>query len=174
MVSLLFKRKSGAVFFTLDTLIAGLIVLVTIMLIFSIHSSRPVVEDSFHEISNYMNFISSTTMRDVRNEYSNWYSLPEISTFELDLYVHQMIYKMYLEGETASATKLVGNLSPVIIPNHFGFEYAVGDFVVYQQNNDTRENNLERVSVTNRLLTFFVNETGHVHITTTNITVWTS
>ena len=172
MVSFLFKRKSGAVFFTLDTLIAGLIVLVTIILIFSIYSSRPAAEDTFHELNNYMSFISSTTLREVREEYYNWYEVPPLSSDDLDLYVHQKVYKMFLDNDTVNASHLVGNLSLVIIPAHFGFEYVVNDSVIFLMNNHTREHELEKTSITNRILTFYINESDYIHLTTTNITVW--
>lgn len=167
MVSRIFKNKSGAVFFTLDTLIAGLIIVVTLILVLSIYSSRPVIEDTYHDLNNYMNFLTRTTMKDVRDNYDSAYKNP----FEedLDLYVYQKVYKLYLQGNETEARNLVGNLSPIIIPSHMGFEYAVGDDVVFRMN----ENRLSvaRTSITNRLLTFVVNDSV-VHLTTTNITVW--
>lgn len=168
MVSCIFKGKRGAIFFTLDTLIAGLIIVVTLILVLSIYTSRPVVEDTYHDLSNYMNFLTSTTMRAVRDNYDTPYQNPNEQ--DLDLYIYQKVYKLYLENNLSEARSLVGNLSTIIIPAHMGFRYDVADVNVFSMN--TQRINVATTSVTNRLLTFVVNDTGGVHITTTNITVW--
>ena len=168
MVSRIFKSRRGAIFSTLDTLIAGLIIVVTLILVLSIYTSRPVVEDTYHDLSNYMNFLTSTTMRAVRDNYDTAYQNPHEQ--DLDLYIYQKVYKLYLEDNLDEARSLVGNLSTIIIPAHMGFRYDVADETIFSMN--TQRYSVATTSVTNRLLTFVVNDTGSVHITTTNITVW--
>lgn len=168
-VSPIIRDKRGATFFTLDTLIAGFIILVTIILIMSIHTSKPVVEDTYYELNNYMQFLSSTTMREVRDDYQFAYS----DSFERDLdsYVYQKAYKLYLEGNESQARSLIGNLTGFIIPEHLGFEYVVGDVVLYVMNENQRK--FAKTSLTNRLITYYYNESdSSIQLTTTNVTIW--
>jgi hypothetical protein len=168
-VSLIIRDKKGATFFTLDTMIAGFVILVTIILVMSVYTSKPVVEDTYYELNNYMQFLSSTTMRDVRDNYQFAYS----NSFERDLdsYVYQKVYKLYLEDNMSEATRLIGNLTGFVVPEHLGFEYAVGSDVVYATNVDQRK--FAKTSLTSRLITYYFNESdSSIKLTTTNVTVW--
>lgn len=164
-------NKRGAIFFTIDTLIAGLIILVTIILALSIHSSKPVVEDMYHELNRLVSFLSSNTMRDVRDRYSFAYVYS--SDEDLELTIYEMVYKLYLEQGVDSARALVANMSSIVVPSHVGVVYSVGDVVIYSTNQERFS--FARSSITNRLLTYYVNSSSEdfdVLLTTTNITVW--
>ncbi|MFP4567795.1 MAG: hypothetical protein ACLFN8_02530 [Candidatus Woesearchaeota archaeon] len=169
-MSLIIFNKKGATFFTIDTLIAGLIILVTIILVLSIFTSKPVVEDTYHDLNNYVTFLASTTMRDVRDNYQFAYN----AAFEddLDLFVYQKVYKLYLEGDVSEAHSLIANLTGFVVPHHLGFSYTVGDFEVFSRNEDLLD--FAKTSLTSRLLTFYFNESDFTtSLTTTNITIWT-
>lgn len=170
MVSIIKRGKSGAVFFTLDTLIAGLIVTVTIMLVMSIYSSRPVVEDTYHELNNFLSFLASTTMKDVRDKYQ--FAYDDAYEEDLELFVYQKVYKMLIEdgGDTARASVLVANLTRFVVPSHLGFEYVVNDTIIYEDNLERLD--YARTSLTGRILTYYVDDSLDIHITTTNITIW--
>jgi hypothetical protein len=173
-VSIIKRGKSGAVFFTLDTLIAGLIIVVTIMLVMSIYSSKPVVEDAYHELSNYINFVSRTTMQEVRDKYQFAYNNPYEE--DLELYVYQKVYKLVLEDNLSAAEELVVNLTNFIVPMHLGFSYSIGeDFIIHEVNKDLLTNDFAKTSLTSRLLTFYINDSvgGNLFINTTVISLWT-
>lgn len=165
----IFKSKKGVTFFTLDTLFAGMIILITIILVLSIYSSRPSAENAFHELNNYMSFLSSTTMRDVRDNYP--VSVPLGLEEDLDLFVYQKFYKLHEEGEEEILKSLLEDLTSFIIPLHIGFEYAIDEEAIYVLNNNTR--NFAKASLTNRLLTYYVDNESNVNWNVTRITVWT-
>jgi len=165
---MVFFNKKGAIFFTLDAFIAGIIIVVTVILVLSIFSSKPAVDDVYLELGKFVDFVSSTSMLQIRDKYNFVYHDPFES--DLDLFVHQKMFKLVSEGNRTQAEFLIGNLSAFLVPSHIGFKYEFEDFS-YVRGSD----NLARVSVTNRLLSSFVfiNEGIHdVKYTVTNITVW--
>ena len=164
----LIKNKKGATFFTLDTLIAGLIIIVTLILVLSIYLSKPVIEDIHHDLNNYANFITTTTMKEVRDNYHFAYN--DAFEEDLELYVYQKAYKLIQEDEKEKAIGLIRDLTTYTFPNHIGIEYAVGDEIIYFANEQRR--GLAKSSITTRILTFYVEDNENVELTTTNITVW--
>ena len=116
-----------------------------------------------------MQFLSSTTMKDVRDNYAFAYS--DAYEEDIELHIHQKVYKLILENNEAQANILIRNLTNFVVPSHLGFEYAVGNTIIHQANNDTRH--FARTSITSRILTYYLNESNaQTYFTTTNITIW--
>jgi hypothetical protein len=108
-------------------------------------------------------------MRDVRDNYAFAYS--NAYEQDLELYIHQKVYKLVLENNETQANRLIRNLTNFVVPQHLGFEYAVDNTILYQANNDTRH--FAKTSITSRILTYYFNESSsQTHFTTTNITIW--
>ena len=116
-----------------------------------------------------MQFLSSTTMKDVRDNYA--FAYRDAYEQDIELHVHQKVYKLVLENNEAQAAMLIRNLTNFVVPSHLGFEYAVGDTIIHQANTDRLD--FARTSITSRILTYYFNESNaQTHFTTTNITIW--
>lgn len=147
---------------------ASLIITLALMLLLSIYFSRPVVEDVQHEVSNFANFVTSTTMRDIRDEYQAVYDVVDVEGRDLDLFVYQMAFKM-AEENCSDAREFIGALSLFIVPPQINVEYSVGGCSHFQGH--MQERGLARSVVNRNILTFYVNDSD-LKMASTNITMW--
>ncbi len=165
-------QKKGALFFTVDAMIAAVVLSFTAILLISFYTQEPITQDTFDVLNNYVDYITDTQMNTYSTQYRYIYSGQNDS--DQNLFVYQKIAKLYLEGNTELATSFANNITENVIglvPPQFGFEYYIDENPVYRRNVGSSEYVVTNIS--HRILTYFTLNNNTVigpHIT--RITIW--
>jgi len=171
------KEKKGAMFFTVDAMIAAIVVSITAILVISLYIQKPVTEDTFLVLNNYVDYISNTKMDTFKNQYR--YIYDGQNETDVDLFVYQKIAKLEIEGNSAIATDFAKNITENVInlvPPQFGFQYYVDNNKIYQRSSGNSADFGEEFTQTNisyRILTYYTNSSDEVvGPIITRITMW--
>lgn len=164
-----FKGKKGALFFTIDTIIASLIVTLTIIIVVSFYTNKPVTEDSKLVLDNFATYITSTTIRQISTQSNFIYFDPNET--EQDLYVYQKISSLVHSGNTLIAAGLAQNITNVALPAHYGIAYSIDNTTIYQR--QSIDDAGTTTNLTTRILTIYLNASGElIGPNSTKISVW--
>lgn len=169
-------KKRGALFFTVDTMIAGIVLTLTIIMVVSMSIREPVTQDTYVTVVNYVDYLTKTQMKDFRNQYR--YIYDDSNETDPNLYVYQKIYKLQVEGKGVLAQDLVRNITERIeslVPDNFGMrytiEYASTEYDIYQRS--TLRDSHAQTNLTTKLLTHYLDENNTlVGPAITKISIW--
>ena len=165
------KGKKGMMFFTVDALMAGVMFTLTVVLILSFILYTPNTVDTRYYIDGYIDYITTTSMKDLIDNYPFIYYDP-LEKYP-DLMVHQKVLLMDSSGLYSDDTirSFVENFTSFIVPEHVGVEYSIGNEVIYCRHEDRKEN--ADIFLTNSILTFVVDENNVMYgPNITKISVW--
>ncbi|MFT4282835.1 MAG: hypothetical protein ACMXX6_00230 [Candidatus Woesearchaeota archaeon] len=159
------KMKKGSLFFTIDTLIAGFILIVLILLVLSFASSSPVNEDTKAALDEYYNYILSTPMRSISiNVYTKGTQRPDIR----DLRVHEKVSLLMHTERESVATSFVTNITNRILRQGHGVTYQLDNTTIYQSFSEGEK----RVELLQKFITYFLYEDQIIGPNITTIKVW--
>jgi len=170
------RKKRGALFFTVDTMVAGIILTLTIIMIVSMYIREPVTQDTYVSLVNYANYITTTQMKDFRNQYRYIYNDPNEE--DMNFFVYQKIFKLHKEGKANIAQDLVKNISENIeslVPDNFGISYTLNysstEFDIYRRG--TSVDNFAITNLSIKILTHYLDENNTlVGPAITKISIW--
>jgi len=165
-------QKKGAMFFTVDAMVAAIVLSITAILVISFYVQEPVTQDTFIVVNNYVDYITDTKMETFTSQYRYIYSSQNET--DTDLFVYQKIAKLHMEGKTDIATNFTKNITENIIdlvPQQFSFEYYVDGTQIYQRALPNAEYAITNIS--HRILTYYTYENDTVvGPLVTRITIW--
>ena len=165
-------KKRGASFFTIDAMIAGLILVAAITTLFSTYINKPEIEDVQTVLINYVEYITTTKMN-----YFNKIN-PAIYYDENekhpDYTINQKVaYLWDSEDETLrnKSKSFVKNFTDTIVPKQFGVKYIYEDTVIY--NHTIAPDEQPIINLTINIATFYINDTKDlVGPKTTKVILW--
>lgn len=123
------KSKKGGIFFTLDAVMAGIVLLMTSLVILSFFSSGPVSSDARVQLDLFGSYIHNTYMEDVD---PTIYNLPEDSPYE-DLRVHEMIAHLNQESKEENLSTLLTGLDELLLLKSYGVSYKIDNDLIYER-----------------------------------------
>ncbi len=160
--------KKGSVFFTIDILIAGMVIVATIFIVLSFFSSQPKTQDTIDYLDNYITYISNTRMQQFRTSYKFIYDDP----FEPnpDFRVHQKILLLYNENKTDKINSFIDNFTQIIIPDTIGIQYELNGTILYSRG--TEELNYSTAQFSRSILTYFYQDGKIIGPFVTRVMLW--
>jgi hypothetical protein len=163
--------KRGVMFFTVDALIAGVILILTVVLLFSFLLNEPQSIDVTYYSTSYVDYITNTKMSQFNSAYSFIYYDP--NELNPNLFVYEKIFLMKSTGAYSDTTiaSFVDNFTSVVIPEHVGVEYKIDNNVIYLRHEDRRSN--ADILLSTSVFTFVEDENKVIYgPSVTKITVW--
>ncbi len=159
-------NKRGALFFTLDTLIAGLMLAFTIVLIFNINIETPMVQDTTRHLSNLVDFLTITEMSKV-----SFIIYPYNVDVEGvgNLQVHEHIHNLYVEGEFAKLENFTNNIILGTLPESRGVSISIDDETIYI---DDRNVINPIINLSMHFITHYVHNDSVRGPNVTTVTIW--
>jgi hypothetical protein len=122
-------NKRGALFFTLDTLLAGLILAFTIVLMLSLDIQEPIVQDTKRYLDNFVDYITIASMSEVGNTVYP-YNVQTEGVF--DLKVHENIHKLYYVDLNETKTQdLIRAAVANFVPEGRGISYTINNDTIF-------------------------------------------
>ncbi len=162
-------KKRGAIFFTVDTMIAAITFTLTVVVIYSFFIADSVTEDAQVVLNNYNDYLINTKMESFLTSYRDVYT--DARNAKPDLVVYEQIAYLQNTGRSSSASSFAENITFRILPDHFGFQYMLDDTVVYTRSlvgGDRPSMNISTV-----ILTYFIDKDNNVQgPNVTRISVW--
>lgn len=126
------NSRKGALFFTVDSIIAGLIFVLTVMFVFSFYLQKPAVSDVQTVSNAFTNYITTTTMKDFNQR--NRYLYYDENETQPDFTVAQKVAYLTDTGKIAIAKSFVSNITNITIPSQYGMSYIYNNSVVFSRN----------------------------------------
>lgn len=174
----------GTYFFVLDVFIAASILVLTIIIILSSRVNVPDTAQNYLIAENFLNFMTSTQTKDLTMFYRNTL-IADGNITNLDLYLHQQIAQWYYNKSVAEglmdlpgaarhgivAREFINQISTGIVPDQFGFSYAVNETVMYNRSNETRQQ-AEFLVVARKTTYFRIDDTTFFGPVNTTVEVW--
>lgn len=158
--------KRGSLFFTVDTLIAGIIIVFTAIVLLGVTSSDPVIGETVFKIKDFSSYMFDTQMIDVS---FNVYQGNRQNVSIRNLHLHEMVSMLYHLEDASAATQLVSNAVSQNLEEEVGFMYTIDNTTIYKRSIDSQGVN---TNMTNSFITFFNYEGGLVGPNVTKITIW--
>ena len=160
-------KKRGALFFTVDTMIAGLIFTMTVIVVLSFYVRQPIIEDTQTIQENYATYITTVKMSTFNTNRVIYYdSLEE----DPDFSVHQKILKLNVSNQNELAEGFIDNFSKVVVPPQFGVQYAIDDYIIYERSSPNDE--YTETNLTTKIITFYFDGTTLIGPHITRLSVW--
>ena len=164
------RMRKGVMFFTVDALIAGIILTLTMAFLLSFFVDKPVVTDAKFYLDGYSNYIVNTNMSQFKS-YTFIYKDPVEPNPSLSVYQKVLLMVSTQNYSFNTTQSFVENFSKVIIPEHVGIEYKIDERVIYSRHNDTLSQ--AKMVLTTSMLTFVVDENNVMYgPNVTKISVW--
>ncbi len=161
-------RKKGALFFTVDTILAAITFTFTVIVIFSFFISAEITEDVYVILNNYNEYVINTKMETFITSYRDVYT--DARSAKPDLAVYEQVAYLENTGQRGVAESFIFNVTRTIVPEHFGFMYSVDGSVIYVNDAGIVE---PITNISTILLTYFVDIDGVVQgPNTTRISIW--
>jgi hypothetical protein len=160
-------NKKGSLFFTIDTLIAGFILTLLVLLLMSFITSSPVVEDTKFVLDEYSNHILTTEMRSVSIfVYTLGTQRPDIR----NLKIHEKIALLANTDRLNIAQSFLNNLTPRIVQEGHGISYFVDDILIYESIKNPEFE--QKIELTTKFMTYFLYQDELIGPNITTIKVW--
>ena len=151
------QTKRGSSFFTIDAMIAGMIIVAVITSIFSFYISKPETEDVQTTLNNYVLYITQTKMK-YFNEKNPLIYYDENET-QPDATAIQKIAYLWDKGDSENRTKaraFIANITNRRIPKQFGFAYIYENDTLYNYSSNSFN---PTINITVNVATFYLNDT---------------
>lgn len=152
------QTKRGASFFTIDAMIAGMIIVAVITSIFSFYISRPETEDVQTVLNNYVLYITETKMSYFNDKNRVIYYDPNET--RPDSTAIQKIAYLWDAGGLENQTKARGfieNITKRQIPPQFGIEYIYENVSIYNYSTNSYD---PTINLTVNVATFYLNDSN--------------
>jgi len=135
-------------FFLVDSIIALGILAIGLFAVFSSYSGIPPIRESDILSEDIMDFFAGVKIKELNNEYAGidgflWQS-GEINN--ADNTVLQQLALFYYQNKTGIAEKMIANLTINRIPPQYGFEFRIGNMVIYPLNQSQQHINSKNSS----------------------------
>lgn len=160
-------NKRGALFFTLDTIFAGLILAFTIVLILNIDIQEPVVQDTKKYLDNFIDYITIARMDEVGSVIYP-YNVQTEGVF--DLKVHENIHKLYyLDLNESKAEDLIRLAVLNFVPEGRGISYSINNETIFFDNQNVLN---PTVNLTTKIITYYRYNDTVYGPNITSVSVW--
>ncbi|MBN2052687.1 hypothetical protein JW756_04240 [Candidatus Woesearchaeota archaeon] len=159
-------NKRGAYFFVIDAMIAGIIIFLTLILIFTTHSLKPESEPTLRMMTDYTNFLTNTQIRQFQGSYvESLINDSNITNLDNTL-VEQLVEFHYFNNPdlsnyrntTAIMKGFVLEISEGIIPDERSFSIYLNNESIYERSM-LNINNSKLVLSSHRILFKIINST---------------
>ncbi|MFT4261463.1 MAG: hypothetical protein ACMXX9_03450 [Candidatus Woesearchaeota archaeon] len=159
-------NKRGALFFTLDTLIAGIILSLTIVLALNLSVDGPRLDDTQANLQNLYDYLMFTDMDAVGLIYE--YDAQNEGVGSLK--VHEQIHNLYInQGNETKANDFIRNIVRQIIPEGRGISYTLNNDTIFLDNQNVIN---PRINISMNLLTYYRYNDEVFGPNITRITIW--
>lgn len=131
-------NKRGAYFFVLDAMIAGSIIILSLILIFSTHSLRPESSPTLRMVEDYASFLLTTKIREFQGAYVK--SLVNDGNItDLDNTLAEQLVEFYYYNQTGQKNTtdimkgFLQGISKGIIPDQRSFAVYINQTLLYER-----------------------------------------
>ena len=163
------KNKRGALFFTIDTLVAAIALSLTVVILLSLFMVEPVTEDLQFQLTSYADYVMITDMRSYTTTPGHIYTVSNDT--QLSLKVHEQVSLHVHSDEGGTARSFVENFTRVIVGEQFGVQYSIDGAVVYSR--PLGEDTEAFMNLTTRMITYFKTDDGEIiGPNITSISLW--
>lgn len=160
-------NKRGALFFTLDTLIAGMILSLTIVLALNLSVDGPRLDDTKKSLDNLHDYLLFTDMSQV-GQIIYPYNVQNEGVATLK--AHEQIHNLYVvQGNDTKAQSFITNIVRNIIPEGRGISYTLNNNTIYLDNQNVVN---PRINISMNLLTYYRHNDEVFGPNITRITIW--
>jgi len=131
-------NKRGAYFFVIDAMIAGSIIFLTIILIFTTHSLKPEASPTLRVVTDYTSFLSTTKVRQFQGDYvQSLINDSNITNLDNTL-LEQLVdfYYINITGERDTGvimSNFTMEVSNGIIPDERSFALYLNNVSIYER-----------------------------------------
>jgi hypothetical protein len=161
-------KKRGALFFTIDTMVAGIVFTLTAVIVLSLYINQPVTQDTYQALSNYISYVTDIKMESFRNVYLFIYD--DHNETDPTFSVYQKIDKLEMEGKHDIAEDFVKNFTDIIVPDQFGISYYIDGTLIYERFTGREEYTTTNLSAS--LLTFYIANDTTIGPNITRVSIW--
>nr|MCK4930400.1 hypothetical protein [Nanoarchaeota archaeon] len=132
-------NKRGAYFFVIDSLIAGSIIFLSLIIIFTTHSLRPEAGPTLRIVGDYTNFLINVKVREFQGDYVQ--SLVDDGNItDLDNTLLEQLTEFYYYNESGKDTttimaNFIKEVSQGIIPEQRSFAVYMNKTRIYNKTN---------------------------------------
>ena len=124
--------KRGSIFYTVDTLIGGFILTLTVIILLSLYVQPSETREPRQVLDNTVNFFTTNTLQEIHETHSFVYDLngsePDTSYF-----LYQYVSYLQEEGDTSTAEDIAREATELNVPSHLGVRYEYDGTVVYER-----------------------------------------
>lgn len=159
--------KRGALFFTVDTMVAGLIFTMTVIVVLSFYVRQPIIQDTQIVLNNYVTYITDVKMENFRR---NIYIYNDVNEMDPDLSVYQKILKLNVTDNNIIATGFIENFTKILVPPQFGVQYAIDDWIMFTRSTGNEE--YTETNLSTNLLTYYIEGDTLIGPKITRISIW--
>ncbi len=157
-------NKKGVIFFTADTMIAALVLAMTIIILLSFYINQPISSDVLFLLNEYEDYVLYTDMKNID---SIIYTPPPEESEIGGLKVHEKILLLH-RNNSVESEQFVSDLSDMLISDVYGISYSLDDEVVFKRGiHDEVVINLSK-----NILTYFVYEDEIYGPNITKVSIW--
>ena len=159
-------KKRGAIFFTIDAMIAGIIFALTVIVLLSLYVNQPVVEDTMDATQNYISYITETQMYQFRSSYKFIYDDPNESQTQFPIY--QKIAWLVANGSMDNSKSFIDNFTKLVLPDQFGIQYKIDNLIIYERPSSQEI----KTNLSFRLMTYFPADNTTYGPNITQVSIW--
>jgi hypothetical protein len=150
-------------FFTLDAFIAMSLLIICIVMIFSIQSSKPYPLQGIELSDDLMKLLANTKLYEIQSNYtSTLYSQGNIT--QLDNTLIEQIAWFYISNRSGLAVRFANNISSSILPGKYGFELRIynktTEYLISVNPGKVNQNTSRLIITSKRIIMGIENETA--------------
>ena len=129
--------KRGAYFFVIDAMIAGTIIVMSLILIFSSHTTRTESNPTIRMLGEYFSFISNTEVRNFQGSYVQSLINDSNITGRDNTLLEQLIEFYYINQSSPRDTSAImanflQEINNGVIPDYRSLAFYINDTLIYQ------------------------------------------
>lgn len=160
-------NKRGGVFFSLDAILASIILLMTSLVILSFFLSGPVSSDARAQLDVLSSYIFINKIENINPTIYNIGSERDLG----DLYVHEMIALLVQRNEEEKVQNFIENIDNFLLLESYGILYELEDNTVYYRPREPL--NKATTNISTSFLTYFIYDDSAYGPLETKVTIWT-
>jgi hypothetical protein len=165
------RVRKGVMFFTVDALIAGVILTLTVAFLLSFVLNKPATTDAKFYLNSVTDYITHTEMYQFNGSYKFVYYDSAESNPSMPIYQKILLMKSSSKYALVNVSDFVKNFSLLILPEHVGLRYELDNVLIYSRHEDRVSD--AKMSLTTSLLTYALDENNVLYgPSVTKITVW--